>query len=258
MRVWNYIKETVSDHAMHFSLIDPTKQPIEQACKMAQEAEAAGTDLMLVGCSVGSGRVMDEYTKAIKSSISIPVVTFPNNSDSVSPEADAVLFLSQMNSRNTYWITNMPARMAANIHAFGVEPISTAYIIVEPGMLVGWVTDANALPRNKLEVAGSYALMAEYWGMKLFYFEAGSGAPEPVPLKMVRTARDLISIPIVVGGGIKTPEQAKQLVKAGADILVTGTALEETKSIAQTVSAIVNEMKKVERIPVRSSTISQF
>lgn len=251
MKVWECIKSTVAERAMHFSLIDPTKQPIDRACEIAKKVEEAGSDLILIGCSVGLGRIMDEYIKAIKSEVSLPVVVFPNSLDSVSPYMDAMLLLSLVNSNSPYWITTLPAQIAVAAKRAGKEVISSAYIIVEPGMLVGWVADAKPLLRYKPELAGFYALYAEAFGFKLFHMDVGSGAPEPVPVEMVKTARRLINLPIVIGGGIRTPQQAGELVKAGADILITGNILEHTKDVSKTVSEITEAIHKTERIIVK-------
>jgi phosphoglycerol geranylgeranyltransferase len=112
------------------------------------------------------------------------------------------------------------------VKAWGLEAIPMAYLVVEPGMRAGEVGDAELISRKNPTVAVQYALAAQMLGMKLVYLEAGSGAPEPVPDRVIRAVRDAIDIPVVVGGGIRTPEAAQTVTRAGADIVVTGTIVE--------------------------------
>jgi phosphoglycerol geranylgeranyltransferase len=108
-----------------------------------------------------------------------------------------------------------------------LEPISLAYIIVEPGATAGFIGEAHMIPRNKPKIAAAYALAAQYIGFKLAYLEAGSGASEAVPVEMVKVVSNFIDIPLFVGGGITTKEQASSFVKAGAKVIVQGNYLEK-------------------------------
>jgi phosphoglycerol geranylgeranyltransferase len=110
----------------------------------------------------------------------------------------------------------------------GVEPISMGYIIVEPGMKVGEVGMAKPIPRSDVHQAAAFALAAEYMGMKLVYLEAGSGAPQPVPSEMIAAVKGTISVPLLVGGGIRDARTAEQVRLAGADVVVTGTVVENS------------------------------
>ena len=116
--------------------------------------------------------------------------------------------------------------------AWGLEAIPLAYLIVEPGMRAGEIGHADPIPREDATEAVRYALAAQYMGMQLVYLEAGSGAPEPVPSAMVTAVKRAISIPLIVGGGIRTPEAARAVARAGADIVVTGTVVEATHDAA--------------------------
>ena len=113
------------------------------------------------------------------------------------------------------------------IKQLGIEPLSMGYIIIEPGMKVAEVGKAKPIKRDDPKSAAAYALACEYLGMNFVYLEAGSGADEPVPPKMISTVRSTITIPMIVGGGIKTPEAAEAARKAGANIIVTGTFIEQ-------------------------------
>lgn len=113
----------------------------------------------------------------------------------------------------------------------GLEPISMGYVIVEPGMTAGRIGDAELIKRSDLDTAVGYALAAEFLGMRFFYLEAGSGAPTPIPNDMIQAVKKSASIPVIVGGGIRDPKTAQEKAHAGADIIITGTALEKEKNL---------------------------
>jgi phosphoglycerol geranylgeranyltransferase len=117
------------------------------------------------------------------------------------------------------------------------------YIVVEPGGAVGKVGEAELVPRDKPEVALGYALAAQYLGMKLIYLEAGSGADSHVPVEMISAVRDAIDVPLIVGGGIRTGEDAKAVKEAGADIIVTGTIVEQTADVEGKIKEITGTLK---------------
>jgi phosphoglycerol geranylgeranyltransferase len=146
----------------------------------------------------------------------------------MSPRVDAIYFLSVLNSRSPRHIVGEQAMGAPFVRAMGVETIPMGYLIVEPGMKVGLVSEAEPIPRTSegASRAAGYALAAQYFGMRLVYLECGSGAPTPCPPELVRAVRAAIDVPLVVGGGIRTGEQARTLLEAGADVLVTGTIAE--------------------------------
>jgi len=215
-------------------LIDPDDTSPEVAGKLARVCEELGVDAIMVGGSTGAeGEVLDNVVRSIKDNSSLPVILFPGSHGGISRYADAIFFMSLLNSRNPFFITGAQALGAFTVKKFGIEPIPMAYIVVEPGETVGWVGDARPIPRHKPKLAAAYALAGQYLGMRLVYLEAGSGAPEPVPEEMVRVVKSVIDVPLIVGGGIKSGEQAKKLIKSGADIIVTGTAIEKAKSLEE-------------------------
>ena len=118
-------------------------------------------------------------------------------------------------------------------------------------MKVGEVGEAELIARNDLETATNYALIAQYFGMNLVYLEAGSGAPEPVAIDMVKMVKQDIDIPLIIGGGIRTPEAASEIADAGADVIVTGTIVEDTTDIRDTLIDIISSIKK---IPMNKAT----
>ena len=227
MKVREYILETLKKHKLHMTLIDPAKQPSATSGEIALKAARAGTDAIMVGGSTGiTQKNLDDTVDNIKKKVKLPVIYFPSGANAIARHADAIYFMSMLNSRNVRNITGEHARGAPIIKKLGMEPISMGYVIVEPGMKVGEVGEADLVRRGDTQAVIGYAIATEFFGMDLLYLEAGSGAPEPVPAEMVRAARESVDIPIVLGGGIVEPEQAARLVAAGADIIVTGTLVE--------------------------------
>ncbi len=229
---------------MHMTLIDPDKQEPKIAGKMGREAESAGSDAIMVGGSTGvSNEKLDQTVLALKDTCSIPVILFPTSSNVISRHADAIYFMSMLNSRTLKFVVGEQVRAAPYIKKMGIEPISMGYIIVEPGMKVGEVGEAELVLRDHVEQAISYSVAAELLGMKLVYLEAGSGAPSPVPSNMIRAVKAGLSIPLVVGGGIRTAGDASRAVRAGADIIVTGTIVEEVSDIEDLLKHITKAIK---------------
>lgn len=234
-KVEKYILEELEKRkGLLFALIDPLDyQTLEQAAKTAANADEAGADIILVGGSTGvQGEPLDTVTKEIKSQVSKPVVLFPGNIGTLTKHADAVYFMSMLNSRNPYWISGAQMLAAPMLKSYQVEPLPVAYVVVEPGGTVGWVGDAKHIPRNRPKLASAFAMAAEYMGFRFLLTDAGSN-PENghIPLEMVKAVSSAIDIPYIVGGGVRTPEEAKAVIKAGADIIQVGTAFEKGSSV---------------------------
>ena len=246
-RVELYLAEAVKRHgAGHLTLIDPDSQSPGTAAAMAEAATRGGTDAIMVGGSVGAaGVLLHETVEQIKKKTSLPVILFPSSVAGLCENADAVFFMSLLNSRSTSYIVENQAMGAPLILRYGLEPIPMAYIIIEPGGTVGFVGDARLIPRKKPELAGAYALAAKFMGMRLVYLEAGSGADSPVPGAMVSTVKKLLGdVLLIVGGGIRSGDAAAELVKAGADIIVTGTAVERCSDVSSFVSAVTDSIRR--------------
>lgn len=244
MKVKQYIADNLKKHKLHMTLIDPAKQPSEEAVEVASRAERSGTDAIMVGGSTGvTQKNLDETVDAIKRGCKLPVIYFPSGANAIARHADAIYFMSMLNSRNVKNVTGEHWRGAPIVRKLGIEPISMGYVIVEPGMKVGEVGEADLVRRDDIERAVGYAVATEMFGMDLLYLEAGSGAPEPVPVKMVRAVRQSIRIPVVVGGGINTEDKASEIASAGADIVVTGT-LVENEDYEKRLRAVVDGIHK--------------
>ena len=227
MKVKDYISGRVTNGTLHMTLIDPDSQSSERSGEIAKVAQELGTDAIMVGGSTGITQGnLDSAVLAIKESVDIPVIFFPSGAHAISPYADAIYFMSMLNSRNLGKVIGEQVTGAPIVKKMGLEPIPMGYLIIEPGMKVGEVGEAELVMRDDPMTAVAYGLAAEFLGMDLFYVEAGSGAPEPVPAEMIAAIKANVSIPLVVGGGIRNPKAAGMVKKAGADIVVTGTVVE--------------------------------
>ncbi len=232
--------------AAHLTLIDPDSQSPAEASLIAQAAASGGTNAIMVGGSVGAvGLLLHETVERIKEKTDLPIILFPCSVAGLCENADAVFFMSLLNSRSTAYRVENQAMGAPLVLRYGLEPIPMAYIIVEPGGTVGFVGDARLISRKKPELAVAYALAAKYMGMRLVYLEAGSGADSPVPSEMVAGVKRVLGdVLLLVGGGIRSGDVAKDLVKAGADLIVTGTAVERSKDVTSFVSELTMSIRR--------------
>jgi len=232
MSITEDLYRKVKEKKLHFSLLDPDKQKPELAGHLAKVSTEAGSSAIMVGGStLVSQQQVDDTVKAIKAHTDLPIILFPSGARFLSPYADAVFFMSLLNSRNIDYVIREHVKGAPFIKRVGVEPISMGYVIVEPGMTAGKVGEVDLIKRDDIEEAVGYGLAAEYLGMDFFYLEAGSGAPTPVSNDMITAVKDNISIPLLVGGGIRDIRTAKEKIRAGADIIITGTTLEKEKNV---------------------------
>jgi phosphoglycerol geranylgeranyltransferase len=228
-RVEKLLQQAIEERGVaHLTLFDPEKLTPSVAQRLASQVKKAGTVAAMVGGStVTSVYELDAIVRAIKNS-KLPVILFPNAVSGLSQYADAVFFMSLLNSTNPYYLSGAQALGAPFVKRYKLEPIPLAYLIVgEHTGAAGFVGNANPIPKDKPGLAAIYALAAEYFGMRFAYLEAGSGAKDAVPVEMVKTVRKNSNIHIIVGGGIRSPTQARALADAGAHLIVTGTVSEQ-------------------------------
>jgi len=243
-RIEKYLLEKIeSQGAIHITLIDPEKVTSSQASRIASKAKISGTSAIMIGGSTFvSGTHLDKIVKAVKRTIKIPIILFPNNVTGISRYADAIWFMSLLNSADPYFLIGAQVLGAPIIRRYRLEPLPMGYIIVGDGGTAGVVGKAVPVPYNKPELAAAHALAGQYLGMRFIYLEAGSGARRPVPPEMIRIVKSYIEVPVIVGGGIKSREQALAAASAGADIIVTGNIVENTE-VKQKVSEIIKGIK---------------
>tara|TARA_X000001036_G_scaffold88318_1_gene80436 strand:- start:371 stop:1108 length:738 start_codon:yes stop_codon:yes gene_type:complete len=241
--IHEYITNKRNEHPLHFTLLDPGKTSPEELINLAKQTAEAGTDGFLVGGSTDlSLEKVDSAVDVIKETTHLPVILFPTHASSVSGRADAIFFMSLLNSESRQFLVGEQIASARWVKKIGLEPLSMAYLVVEPGMAAGRVGQAQPLPRDNPDLVVSHALAGQYLGMSYIYLEAGSGASQPVPSEIIRAVRDEIDVFQIVGGGIKTPEAALEVVRAGADIVVTGTLVETSDKLKEDMSKLIKSI----------------
>jgi phosphoglycerol geranylgeranyltransferase len=233
-----------SEGSIHITLIDPEEVTPPQASRIVNKAKLSETSAIMIGGSTFvSSAHLDDVVKAVKRTVRIPVILFPSNVTGISRYADAIWFMSLLNSVDPYFLMGAQILGAPLVKKYAIEPIPLGYLIVGEGGTAGIVGRAIPIPYNKPELAAAHALAGQYLGMRFVYLEAGSGAKNPVPPDMIRAVRRYIDVPMIVGGGIRSREQALAAASAGADIIVTGNVVEES-GMRRRVSEIIEGMKR--------------
>ena len=236
----------------HITLIDPAKQDPNTAANRAMVAVECGSSMVFVGGSTDTpDEVVHSTCKAIQEAFElrafassqdpdsdesewhIPVVLFPGGAHALSPAADAITFMMLMNSKTRRFLIGEQVRGAPYLEKFKVEALPTGYLVCSPGGRVGEVGDAELIQPNDQELTHAYALTARMFGFKLLYLEAGSGAKSQVNPDLIKSARAVNELTLIVGGGIRTPEQALLASEAGADWIVTGTLTEDASDLEE-------------------------
>ena len=216
-------------------LIDPDKPSDAQILSIVAKANAAGVDFFFVGGSLLTTDSLEHCIKVIKANSSIPVLIFPGNSLQISKYCDGFLLLSLISGRNPEMLIGRHVIAAPYLKLFGNEIIPTGYMLIDSGRptSVSYMSDTTPIPHDKDDIAMCTAMAGEMLGLKLIYLEGGSGAVNPVSDSMISKVRQMIDIPLIVGGGISTPEMAAEKAKAGADVICIGTRFEEEPELLQ-------------------------
>ncbi len=231
MRIYKRILDIIQKRgAAFFVLLDPDKIAKKDVAKLVGESGEAGVDGFLVGSSLLLSTKFDDMVKEAKRNTDLPVVIFPGNVNQVSKYADAILFLSLVSGRNPQLLIGEQVKAAPVIREYGLETIPTGYIIIESGRptSVQFMSNTQPIPNDKPDIVKAHALAAQYLGMKFVFLEAGSGAKNPVPDLIIKQVKEYIDIPIIVGGGIRTPHQAASKARSGASVIIVGNALERS------------------------------
>lgn len=247
MKIYNYLLNKISGKGAAFLvLLDPDKIEGSKLKDFIRQCEKSDVDALLVGGSLLLNNDLKTFILTIKEISSLPIIIFPGAINQIHPEADALLYLSVISGRNAEHLIGKHVLAAPMIKRAQIEPISTGYMLIESGAktTAEYMSGSQPIPRNKPEIATATALAAEYMGMKLIYLESGSGAEMTVPLKMVKMVASTVTVPVVVGGGIRNPQTASQIVEAGAKIVVIGNHFEDENNwelISQFANAIHNK-----------------
>ncbi len=223
----NIVKQKGLNHKSLAILLDPEKWSDELKEKVVSQFEHALPDYVFIGGSsksISTNSLLDDLKE-----FDIPKILFPGDASQFSPQADAILFLSLLSGRNADYLIGQHVHSALKIKKSGVEVISTGYILIDGGKnsAVQKVSKTSPIPVSEIKLVVSTAIAGELLGMKAIYLEAGSGALQSVPSNIIQAVKKEISIPLIVGGGIRTSEALNSAYQAGADIVVIGNYFEE-------------------------------
>ena len=232
--IYNKILELKKNNKKGIALlIDPDNEKIHNVRKNIESINNSNVFMILIGGSTLFTADFDLFTKEVKKYTNKPVVIFPGSSLQISKYADAILFLSLISGRNPQYLIGEQVNAALKLKGIGIEAISTGYMLIESGARtsVEFISNTKPIPRTKSEIILAHAVAAELLGMKLLYLDAGSGAKYSIPFDAVKKVSDSVSIPLMVGGGIKSMDEIKKYFHYGADIVVIGTLYEKNKNI---------------------------
>ena len=228
-------------------LIDPDKLSPDQLIETARLSQQAGIDFLFVGGSLMTSDMLFHCIRILKENSTIPVILFPGNSYQITRNADAMLFLSLISGRNPDMLIGMHVLSAPYIKLAGLETISTGYMLIDSGKptSVTYMSNSFPIPSDKNDIAACTAMAGEMLGMQTIFMDAGSGALRTVPEEMIAFVKGSIGIPLIIGGGIKSPEKAMSILAAGADIIVVGNRFEEDPKLILEFAAVVASFNSI-------------
>jgi phosphoglycerol geranylgeranyltransferase len=222
-------------------LVDPDKADEQQLLILSHLAAEKAIDYFFVGGSLLVNNGLDNCIKVLKDNSDTPVILFPGNTMQISYKADAILFLSLISGRNPEMLIGRHVVAAPYLKLSNLEVIGTGYMLIESGKptAVSYMSNSNPIPADKNDIAICTAMAGEMLGLKLIYMDAGSGAINPVSESMINNVRQNINLPLIIGGGITTPELASKAATAGADIIVIGNGAEKDPSIINDIAKAI-------------------
>lgn len=225
-------------------LIDPDKAAPAHLDKLVQLSLDAAVDYFFIGGSLMVSDQLDACIRGVKDRCSIPVILFPGSPAQISPSADALLYLSLISGRNPELLIGQHVLSAPAVKRSGLEVLPTGYMVIDGGAptTVSYISNAAPIPADKCDIALCTALAGEMLGLKLIYLDAGSGAKKPVSEEMIAAVAEQISVPLIVGGGIRSAEKAYLNCKAGADVVVVGNSLEKDPLLIGEMAAAVHQV----------------
>jgi putative glycerol-1-phosphate prenyltransferase len=214
-------------------LLDPDKLPLEKVAERMALINKNEVDLLFVGGSLLFTNILDQLIVQIKKHTSIPVILFPGNAMQISNKADGILFLSLLSGRNPDFLIGNQVVAAPILKQTNIEILSTSYLLIESGRetTASYISNTKPIPRDKPEIAMATALAGNMMGHQLVYLDGGSGAQNRVPDSTIQQISKTIDTPIIVGGGIRNKAELEAVYKAGATIVVVGTAFENDKAM---------------------------
>lgn len=241
------LKRTEQGRKQLAVLVDPDKLQNKDVESIAINAAKSGVDYFFVGGSLLVNNELDQCIKTLKVNSEIPVILFPGNNMQLSWKADAILFLSLISGRNAEMLIGRHVIAAPYLKLSPLEVISCGYMLVESGKAtaVQYMSNTMPIPSDKLDIAICTAIAGEMLGLKLIYLEAGSGAQYSIPIPMIEQVKQNINIPLIAGGGLRTPENVQDAAIAGADIIVVGNVFEKNSGLISEMADAVHKASKI-------------
>ena len=243
MNIYNKIVANKKIGKKSFALlIDPDKQNENQLLSIIEKAKKANTDYFFVGGSLLTNDSLDACLATLKENSAIPVILFPGNAMQVNDQADGILFLSLISGRNAEMLIGKQVITAPILKQTSLEILPTGYMLIDSGKptTASYMSNTTPIPADKDTVAACTAMAGEMLGMKIIFMDGGSGAQNPISLKMIKTVKNSIKIPLIIGGGISSGEKAIANCKAGADIIVVGNAIEKNENLISEIADAVH------------------
>ncbi len=234
-KIYNYLLDVIREKgAGYFVLIDPDQKNHSNIKDLVQTANKSKVDALLVGGSLMMDSKNHDRVARIKKYAKMPVIFFPGGVTQLNGYYDAMFFMSILSGRNPHYLIGEQAIAAPIVKDIGIETIPMGYLLLDGGITstVEFMSSTKPIPMDRPDITVAHALAAQYLGKKIVYLEAGSGAKFPVSIETIEAVRNQIEIPLIVGGGIKTPKDAEERVKAGASFIVTGTVTEKSGNLA--------------------------
>lgn len=227
-------------------LIDPDKINPSACQQLINISIENKVDFFFVGGSLITGNTMGQVIKQIKNHCQIPVILFPGSNLHIDMSADAILFLSLISGRNPELLIGQHVIAAPILKKSRIEILPTGYILVDSGRqtTVSYISNTTPIPYDKPEIAACTAMAGEMLGLRLMYLDAGSGAKKPISSKMIATVKKSVDVPLIVGGGITSAEEATEALYAGADVIVIGNGIERNPNLLAEVSEKIYDFNK--------------
>ena len=240
MKVLQHISQSPTGLAV---LVDPDKADLSHLERLARYAADGHISHFLVGGSLMFSDALAKTVDFLKQASNVPVTLFPGNPSQIYSGADAILLLSLISGRNADLLIGRHVEAAPALRGSGLEIIPTGYMLIDGGTstTVSYISNTTTIPAHKPEIAAATAMAGEMLGLRCLYLEAGSGARQPVPTEMLRAVSASVKIPIIVGGGLRDAETAFEKCKAGADMIVIGTAVEQHPQLIPEMAAAIRE-----------------
>lgn len=244
--LYSKIYSKLNKEKMLVMLIDPDKHNRATLTDVLEIVKKYPPDFILTGGSLVS-KSINQSIEIIKKETDLPVFLFPGNLFQLCDQADGIFLMSLISGRNAEYLIGNHVLAAPFLKASGMEIIPTGYILVETGSktAVEYISNTTAIPANKTDIVVSTAMAGEMLGLKMIYLEGGSGADKPINKKLIREVKKHISLPLIIGGGIRTAEQAQEAYEAGADIIVVGNVLEENPNLLRNFVEVRNKANSI-------------